>query len=297
MRPMAIDDLPATASPPVASPTTAEELYLDLLKRVLTRSGFPATYRLVPEGRQLRHLPRRALQGLLRTRDLQLVLRPDAQIRTEGKDWPTDAETMVGRLRLDNLQACITDVILRGVPGDLIETGVWRGGATILMRAVLRAHGVSDRCVWVADSFQGLPKPDGQQFEQDASDKHWGYDALAVSVDEVKSNFERYGLLDDQVRFLPGWFRDTLPDAPIEKIAVLRLDGDMYESTIVALKALYPKVSVGGYTIVDDYNAMEPCKAAVDDYRAEHGIIEPIQAIDWGGVFWQVGRPGGDAEN
>jgi O-methyltransferase len=208
-------------------------------------------------------------------------------MRSEGKDWPSDAETMIGALRLDNLQHCITDVIARGVPGDLIETGVWRGGATIFMRGVLKAYGVTDRRVWVADSFQGLPKPDPDRFRDDTGDVFWGYDALAVSLDQVKANFERYGLLDDQVRFLPGWFRDTLPIAPIEQIAVLRLDGDMYESTIVALEALYPKLAAGGYAIVDDYKAVDACKAAVDDYRRDQGITEAIHEIDWGGVFWQ----------
>ena len=69
---------------------------------------------------------------------------------------------------------------------------------------------------------------------------------LAVSEAEVRANFQRYGLLDDQVRFLPGWFKDTLHDAPIERIAVLRLDGDLYEATIQALDALYPRLSPPG---------------------------------------------------
>jgi O-methyltransferase len=284
-----VDDPPAETPPHPADPSAnpAADLYLDLLKRVLTRSGFSSSYRLVPAGRQLRHLPRRAIQGALRTRGLQLVMEGDPEMREEGKDWPSDAETMIGRLRLDNLHHCITDVIANRVPGDFIETGVWRGGATIFMRGALKAYGVTDRTVWVADSFQGLPKPDAEQFEDDAGDQFYGYDALRVSVDQVKANFERYGLLDDQVRFLPGWFRDTLPSAPIGQIAVLRLDGDMYESTMVALDSLYPKLSVGGYAIVDDYKAVDACKTAVDDYRKAHGIDEPIHEIDWGGVYWQ----------
>lgn len=285
---MSADDISNKAWPRSATGLASpEDLYLDLLKRVLTRSGFASSYRLVPAGRQLRHLPRRALQRALGTRGLQLVMKAQADFRTEGKDWPSDAETMIGSLRLDNLEQCITDVIASGVPGDLIETGVWRGGATIFMRGVLKAYGITDRSVWVADSFRGLPKPDADRFQNDEGDLFWGYDALAVSLDQVKANFERYGLLDDQVRFLPGWFRDTLPTASIEQIAVLRLDGDMYESTIVALDALYPKVSPGGYAIVDDYKAVDACKTAVDDYRAAHGITEAIHEIDWGGVYWQ----------
>jgi O-methyltransferase len=103
----------------------------------------------------------------------------------------------------------------------------------------------------------------------------------------VRANFERYGLLDGQVEFLPGWFKDSLPDAPIEKIAVLRADCDMYESTFEVLTYLYPKVSAGGYVIIDDYGVLPKCKAAVDDYRLAHGIDAPIQWVDWTGVYWQ----------
>jgi O-methyltransferase len=194
---------------------------------------------------------------------------------------------MIGLHRLDNLEECITDVLRRGVPGDLIETGVWRGGATIFMRAVLEAYGDLDRLVWAADSFEGLPPPDPAAYPADEGDKHWQKSQLAVSLDEVRHNFNRYGLLDHRVRFLVGWFRDTLPDAPIERLSILRLDGDMYESTIVALRSLYPKLSPGGYVIVDDYGAVKGCRAAVEDFRAEHGITDELHKIDWSGVFWQ----------
>jgi hypothetical protein len=112
------------------------------------------------------------------------------------------------------------------------------------------------------------------------------HDALVVSLDEVQANFARYGLLDEQVRFLPGWFRDTLATAPIERLAVLRLDGDMYESTIVALRALYPRLSRGGFVIVDDY-ALDRCRQAVNDFRAEEGIEDRIVPIDGTGVYWR----------
>jgi len=109
--------------------------------------------------------------------------------------------------------------------------------------------------VWVADSFRGLPQAESNRAD-DVEDALWTYDFLAVPIERVKANFARYGLLDEQVRFLPGWFEDTLPTAPISQIAVLRLDGDMYDSTMVALRSLYPKLSVGGYVIVDDYHAV-----------------------------------------
>ena len=140
--------------------------------------------------------------------------------------------------------------------------------------------------MWVADSFQGLPAP-SDDHPADAGHDWSDVSALKVSADDVRANFDRYGLLDDRVRFLKGWFRDTLPAAPIDEIALLRLDGDLYESTIDALDSLYPKVSVGGYVLVDDYGGWEPCRAAVDDYRAAHGLTDQIVEVDWTGVHWR----------
>jgi O-methyltransferase len=262
-------------------------LYLDLLKKCLTRQSFGETYRMFGRGR-------RGVLGALLVPitevlsffHLQLVRRESSDGRVEGRHWPLDAETMIGMKRLDNLQHCIVDVITKGIPGDLIETGVWRGGATIFMRAVLKAYSDTGRTVWVADSFQGLPKPDSKRYPADKRDRLWTIPELAVSVEEVKQNFARYDLLDSQVRFLVGWFRDTLPDAPIDNLAILRLDGDMYESTMDALRYLYPKVSVGGYVIVDDY-ALPSCRAAVEDFRSAQGVTEKMHHIDWTGVFWQ----------
>jgi O-methyltransferase len=106
-------------------------------------------------------------------------------------------------------------------------------------------------------------------------------------VEQVAANFHRYGLLDEQVRFVKGWFRDTLPTAPIGRLAVLRLDGDLYESTMEALIHLYPKLSPGGYVIVDDYGNIAPCRQAVHDYRQQQQIQDLIRPIDGWGVFWQ----------
>lgn len=194
---------------------------------------------------------------------------------------------MIGFKRLDNLQFCIESVLRDRVEGDLIETGVWRGGACIFMRAVLAAYGVEDRKVYVADSFEGLPKPDDpEKFPADKGDKHYIHTYLAVSKEEVENNFRKYRLLDDQVVFLKGWFKDTLPNAPIKKLALLRLDGDMYGSTMDALVNLYPKLSSGGFCIIDDY-ALRGCKLAVDDYRAKQKINSEMKTIDWTGRYWR----------
>lgn len=113
-------------------------------------------------------------------------------------------------------------------------------------------------------------------------------DILSVSLEQVKANFERFELLDDRVVFLKGWFSDTLPTAPIERIAVLRLDGDQYSSTMDALVSLYRKVSPGGFVIVDDYHAWPGCKDAVNDFLAKHNLAPHIQEIDGSAAFWRV---------
>jgi O-methyltransferase len=203
-----------------------------------------------------------------------------------GKVWPGYAHTMIGLRRLDSLQSCLETALQECIKGDLIETGVWRGGACIFMRAVMAAYAVEDRKVYVADSFEGLPAPEPEKFPADRGDELYTHTYLAVSQDEVKTNFRRFGLLDDQVVFLKGWFKDTLPKAKIEKLAVLRLDGDMYSSTMDSLTNLYPKLSDGGFCIVDDYD-LHGCRKAVDEFRAANGVHAEMKAVDSGCKFWR----------
>lgn len=143
------------------------------------------------------------------------------------------------------------------------------------MRAILAAHGDTTRKVFVADSFEGLPPPDAEKFPQDRWCVYHTFKNLAISLEAVRDNFKRFGLLDDRVVFLKGWFKDTLPTAPIDHLSVLRLDGDMYQSTMEALESLYPKLSKGGFCIIDDYG-LEGCKMAVDDFRRKNGIDSPF---------------------
>lgn len=268
------------------------------LSRSVGQAGHPLLKRLAPRPLSAT----RAEPGLRRAtpawvgaarrlrgpRNVRLVrIGGDRAQREVGRDWPPNAATMVGLRRLENVQDCVTRVIQEQVPGDLIETGVWRGGTTIFMRALLAAFGEANRRVWVADSFQGLPLPDDTNYPADAGQDLSIYPELAIHVEDVKANFEKYELLDDQVRFLVGWFKDTLPTAPVDKLAVIRLDGDLYQSTMDALASLYPKLSISGFVIVDDYGAFPSCRQAVMDYREAHGITEEMVTVDWTGMYWR----------
>lgn len=269
-----------------------EQLYLDLMKKTLSFSLWPEPPIPVDMFEYKRFRPIKRLLALtsrvLEVGQLQLVKQRavSADHREQGSILPGYADTMIGLRRLDNLQYCIENVITDGVDGDLIETGVWRGGACVFMRAVLAAYGVTDRKVYVADSFDGMPKPDTETFPQDRGDTHHLKRYLAISQEDVANNFRKYGLLDDQVVFLKGWFKDTLPVAPIEKLAVLRLDGDMYGSTMDAFNNLYAKLSSGGFCIIDDYG-LRHCKQAVDDFRQAQGIRAELKEIDWTGRYWR----------
>ncbi|MGF6768178.1 hypothetical protein P3T18_000648 [Paraburkholderia sp. GAS199] len=197
--------------------------------------------------------------------------------------------TMCSDVLLDNVVSLARTVIDERVPGDFIETGVWRGGVTILMRAVLNAFGAHDRNVWVADSFEGLPEPDPAVDLREAiwHDLMGAVSGLRSDLSAVREAFARVGLLDRRVCFLPGWFADTLPRAPIDRLALIRLDGDWYESTRVALESLYPRLSPGGFVIVDDYGLPTGCARAVDEYRALHAIAAPLVQVDRQAVYWR----------
>lgn len=209
------------------------------------------------------------------------------ELRAEGRDWPAIAHTMVGLRRLENLRDLAQRALDEEISGDFIEAGVWRGGCCILMRGVLAANGVKDRKVYAADSFAGLPPPDPRRYPQDDCWNFHRHKQLAVSLGQVKSNFARYGLLDGQVVFVEGPFRDTLPSLEAGPFSLIRLDGDWYESTYVALDALYPKLSPGGFVIVDDFHLIPPCRQAVVDYRSQNEITAAMHDVDWNASWWQ----------
>ena len=275
--------------------TTEASLYLDLLKRSLTGSlaedndsilGGVRTAGSASWKRRLANL----VGDVAARANVEIVYKKpyDPTLREVGRDWPSRAESMIGLRRMDNIEYCVQTVIDDDVPGDLLEAGVWRGGACIFMKANLVTRDDTSRVVWVADSFQGLPPPNETLYPADSGDDLHRRGGLSVGADQVRHNFERYGLLDDGVRFLVGWFKDTLPTAPFEALSVMRLDGDMYESTWQAIEALYPKLSPGGFCIIDDFGSHQSqAGQAVLDYRQEHGINEEIVDIDGFGAYWR----------
>ena len=206
--------------------STARELYLDLLVKVLLNTIYE----------DLAFNPRVR----------PLVVEPfDPETRATGRDWPTQAHTMVGRTRLENLRKLTQQSLDEGIAGDFIETGVWRGGCCILMRGIFAANQIYDRKIYVADSFAGLPAPNEKVFPADTGwDMRW-IKELAISLDTVKGNFARYGLLDEQVVFVQGLFSDTLPSLSAGPFALMRLDADLYEFDLCRAELSLPQAVSG----------------------------------------------------
>lgn len=208
-----------------------------------------------------------------------------SQKREYGKDWPERALTMIGYKRLNNIKYCLNNILADKIEGNIIETGVWRGGASIYIKAILKIND-NDKKLYVADSFEGLPKPNPALYPHDRNDTHYTIDYLKVSQEEVINNFKKFDLLDSNVIFLKGWFKDTLPQLKNEKFSLLRLDGDMYESTMDSLNNLYNNLQSGGYIIIDDW-CIPNCRQAVIDFRNKYNIQDTIIDIDGTGVFWR----------
>lgn len=271
------DALGAARSPDAAGPgcdaPSLRVAYLDLLKLCVCDLAGTGTTSVA-----------RSHEGHLMSRELT---DDQLRLRAAGMDWPLHGLTMVGLDRLDDLQRCVESVVADGVAGDLIEAGAWRGGAALLMRATLNTLDGGDRTVFVADSFQGFPEASGDPSQgHDVSLDLAGCDFLAVPLDEVKQTFSRFGL-EDGVTFVPGFFQDTLPALAGRRWSIIRLDGDTYEATWTGMQSLYAGLSVGGYVIVDDYLVLDRCREAIDDYRREHRITEPIEEVDWNCVRWR----------
>ena len=248
--------------------TVTERTYLNLLQKVLTNTLFHTE----PDIEQAKGA---------------------SFMRTFAEHYiDSQAVSLLPKARFTNIEQLILQIVEDQVEGDLIETGVWRGGAVIYMRAILKILNITNRNVWVADSFEGLPTPDKDKNPLEAETSEvikLMYQNFEAGLLEVKNNFQRFDLLDDQVKWLKGWFKDTLPSAPIEKLSMIRLDGDYYDSTMDSLANLYDKLSVGGFVIVDDYgeDTWTDCRRAVQDFRLSKNITDAIVPVDSVCVYWR----------
>ncbi len=243
--------------------STTSRVYLELLKRCLLNT-------IYEDPNMNPHLP----------------LNYDAALRENGGDWPLLAHSLIGKKRLSQVEECVHQVLKDEVPGDLVNVGTWRGGTGILMRGCLKAYGDDTRNVWVFDTFEGVPAPNGSKYPIDAPWVFNVYKELAVSLEQVRLNFSKYDLLDDNTRFVKGLYAQTLPSTPINKISVLCVFGFLYELTMDVLVNLYSNVSPGGYVIINDFS-LPTTQAAVNNFRNAYQITDPIHQIDSVGIYWQ----------
>jgi hypothetical protein len=161
--------------------------------------------------------------------------------------------------------------------GDLVETGVNTGTSSCLMMRMMMRFDNCNRRLWAFDSFEGLPKPTGE-------DGVWGMGAhkgqMAVSQELFETNMKRWGAWNEtRIVVTKGFFNETLPSSHIGKISFLRLDGDLFASTWDALTNLYHKVVPGGFVYVDDFGSFEGCREAIDSFRTKHHIYEPLHFV------------------
>ena len=266
-------------------------LYLDLLKKCLTRQLFDDDdFDVAPHSGSLKGRVARSALEVLASRNIRLVCRGQTRVedKIEGIGWPAKAETMRGSRQLEFLESAVQRILSENVPGDLFEAGCWRGGAVIFMLGVLRALRQTGRKVWAADSFAGYPAPTRHSYEADRF--LWSQrDYFSVSRAEFEQNVARYDLISDDLRILEGFFDQSIPKAPIWRLAMIRIDIEGYEGVRAALDVLYPKLSPGGFVVVDELE-VAGCNHAIDEFFARTGRKEEILPIPQKkpkGAYWR----------
>lgn len=206
--------------------------------------------------------------------------------------------TLTSPERLVALMDATSYVIRRGIPGALVECGVWRGGSVLATIEVLLRLGATDRDVYLYDTFEGMTAPtelDTSSFEQERSAleewKHyerqgrrawdWAFGADVFNLDDVRDLVHRTGYPAARIHFVVGPVEETIPAGAPDRIALLRLDTDWYESTRHELVHLYPKLSQGGVLIIDDYGHWDGARRAVDEYVASHAQPLLLTRVDY----------------
>lgn len=200
-----------------------------------------------------------------------------------GKIGPQQNRTKCPFHRIENLFNKCAEVIEAGIPGDFVEAGVWKGGASALMGTLCDVE-AKGRKTFSYDSFQGMsvPNPAFDLLEgEDVPSMCFQPAAQLRDFDLADFNTTCFEIMDvskSTLQIVPGWVNDTIPDTAkhIEQVAILRLDIDFYEPTKLVLESLYPKIPKGGYVICDDYGAWKGARKAVDDFRTHHGITSTL---------------------
>jgi len=204
-----------------------------------------------------------------------------------------DLYSLVTKERFDTIDIIKDDIYTNNIDGDVVECGVWKGGMSIYLSYLFL-----DKKIWVCDSYEGFQPLSISQYAYNGNERHdENFDknhpnavpnnmSIKISLDEVKSNFKQFGLVDDDIIFLKGWVKDTLnpKTCKIDKISVLRIDVDSYSATLEVLVNLYDKVVSGGYIIFDD-SALHECKDAIREF-------ERIKNIKFNFMY-----PDGDVDN
>lgn len=202
--------------------------------------------------------------------------------------------TMTSNERIWSLIRAIDYVVDQPIEGDFVECGVWRGGSVMAMAARLKQRNVTDRQLWLYDTFAGMTPP---TFEDvDATTGQSAKDLLAgtsisdgnnvwcvADLTDVRANVSRTGYPMDHFVFISGDVAQTLRESVPEAIALLRLDTDWYESTKVELEVLFPRLALGGVCILDDYGHWEGARKAVDTYFSDQGFRPLMHPIDFSG--------------
>lgn len=191
------------------------------------------------------------------------------------------------------LVRAVDRVIEQGIPGALVECGVYMGGNIEVMIRALQRHDVRDRDIYLYDTFAGMPKPEERDDEafggiaktsweahRTEEDGDKGSNWMKAGVELVRQRIDPLGYPAENLHFVKGMVEDTIPVTVPEKIAILRLDTDFYSSTKHELQHLYPRLSPGGILIIDDYGAFPGSRAATDEYAAEHGANWFLHRVD-----------------
>lgn len=190
--------------------------------------------------------------------------------------------TGTGPVRVDALITAVKHVVEENIPGDFVECGVWKGGSIMAMALTLIELG-AERDIWLYDTFAGMPPPQGidgkkaaRRWAETREDNNW----CLCPIEEVKENVYSTGYPRGRFRFVKGMVEDIIPMTAPEKIALLRLDTDWYSSTLHELIHLYPRLSLGGVLLIDDYGHYRGARKATDRFIADHAPDLVLQYVD-----------------